>query len=207
MIFRSHRISLWLIASCLSVAFASPVLSHIPLPPKKGEIGRRESSAPAPSFTLTNQNGARFSFDPAGGKIVLVTFVYTTCPDVCPLFTAKFASIQRALDQDKREDYLLLTISTDPARDTPEKMKAYAEAFKVDFRRWHFLTGSPKELAEVWKGFGVNVRELNNGQVQHTNLTTLIDGRGIRRVDYYGDKWQEKAILRDLGRLRSSRPR
>lgn len=195
-------------AAWMAVAIAAaPLAAHIPLPPKKGEIGRREANTPAPAFTLINQDGVPFRFDPAAAKTVLVTFVYTTCPDVCPLFSANFAAIQRALEQEKRDDYLLLTISTDPARDTPEKMKAYGEAFKADFRRWQFLTGTPDELAQVWKDFGVTVRELNNGQVQHTNLTTLIDGRGIRRVNYYGDKWLEREVLKDMTRLRPGKRR
>ena len=206
MTFKS-RISLWIAAVSLAVGLLStPVFSHIPTPPKKGEIGRRESSTPAPNFALIDQSGKSFKFTPAGGKLVLVTFVYTTCPDVCPLFTAKLASIQRILEQEKRDDYLLLTITTDPARDTPAKMKAYAQAFHADFQRWHFLSGTREALAPVWKGFGVTVKDLGNGQIQHTNLTTLIDPKGIRRVDYYGDKWQEKEILKDIKRLRQARP-
>jgi protein SCO1 len=206
MIFK-WRINLWVAASPLILALlAAPVLSHIPIPPKKNEIGRRESSTPAPSFTLIDQSGKQFHFNPGAGKIVLVTFVYTTCPDVCPLFTAKLASIQRILEQEKRDDYLFLTITTDPARDTPAKMKDYANAFHVDFQRWLFLSGNRQALSEVWKDFGVNVKELST-QVQHTNLTTLIDPKGIRRVDYYGDKWREKEILKDIARLRASKPR
>jgi protein SCO1/2 len=156
---------------------------------------------PAPSFTLADQNGKRFEFKPGNGQLVLVNFIYASCPDVCPLFTAKLAGIQRSLAGEQRENYLLLSITTDPARDTPVKMKEYAAAFKPDFRRWHFLTGTPKELAPVWKDFGVTVRDPGNGQIQHTNLTALIDGRGFRRVDYYGDKWREKDVLKDLRRL------
>jgi len=176
-------------------------LAQLPTPPKKGEIGRKEVKTPAPSFTLTDQNGKPFHFKPASGKFALVNFIYTTCPDVCPLFTAKLAAIQRTLAGEQRENYLLLSITTDPARDTPVKMKEYAEAFKPEFRRWHFLTGAPKDLAQVWKDFGVIVQDLGNGQIQHTNLTTLIDGQGFRRVDYYGDKWLEKEVLKDLRRL------
>ena len=188
----------FLIATGLPAFFA---LAHLPIPPKKGEIGRKEVKTSAPSFTLTDQNGKPFHFKPAGGKLVLVNFIYTSCPDVCPLFTAKLAAIQRALEGERRESYLLLSITTDPARDTAAKMKEYAEAFKPDLRRWHFLTGSPKYLALVWKDFGVRVQDLGNGQIQHTNLVTLIDGKGFRRVDYYGDKWQEKEVLKDLRRL------
>ena len=180
-------------------------LAHLPIPPKKGEIGRKEAKTPAPSFTLTDQNGKPFHFKPTGGKLVLVNFIYTTCPDVCPLFTAKLAAIQRSLEKEQRDNYLLLSITTDPARDTPVKIKEYAEAFKPDFRRWHFLTGSAKELAQVWKDFGVRVQDLGDGQIQHTNLTTLIDGQGLRRVDYYGDKWLEKEVLKDLRRLASEK--
>ncbi|MDP9130942.1 MAG: SCO family protein [Candidatus Binatota bacterium] len=179
--------------------------AHIPIPPKKGEIGRRETNVAAPNFTLINQAGQRFKFNANGGKIVLVTFVYTTCPDVCPLFSAHFAAIQRALAEEKRESYLLLSISTDPKRDTPAKMKAYAEAFKADFKHWQFLTGSPTDLAEVWKTFGVNVKDHGNGQIQHTNLTTLIDAKGVRRVDYYGDKWLVKEVLKDIKWLESEK--
>ncbi len=183
----------------------SQVNAHIPLPPKKGEIGRRETNLAAPAFTLTNQDGKKFSFKPASGKFVLVTFVYTTCPDVCPLFSAHFAAIQRALDEEKRENYLLLTISTDPKRDTPAKMKAYSEAFKADVRHWQFLTGTQKDLSAVWKSFGVNVKDHGNGQIQHTNLTTLIDTNGMRRVDYYGDKWLVKEVVKDIKWLESQK--
>jgi protein SCO1/2 len=176
-------------------------LAHLPIPSKKGEIGRKEVKTPAPSFTLTDQNGKPFHFKPASGKLALVNFIYTTCPDVCPLFSAKLAAIQRTLAGEQNENYLLLSITTDPARDAAAKMKEYAEVFKPDFRRWHFLTGSSKDLAQVWKDFGVRVQDLGNGQIQHTNLTTLIDGQGLRRVDYYGDKWLEKEVLKDLRRL------
>jgi len=178
--------------------WSAELRAHIPIPPKKGEIGRRETNIAAPSFELIDQAGRKFVFKPAGGKVVLVTFVYTTCPDVCPLFSANFAAIQRDLDEAKRDNYLLLSISTDPKRDTPAKLHAYAQAFKADLKHWHFLTGSHNVLAEVWKNFGVNVIDHGNGQIQHTNLTTLIDARGNRRVDYYGDKWLVKEVLKDI---------
>jgi len=183
----------------------SDLHAHIPLPPKKGEIGRRETNVAAPSFILTNQAGKKFNFKPASGKFVLVTFVYTTCPDVCPLFSAHFAAIQRALDEEKRENYLLLTLSTDPKRDTPAKMRTYGEAFKADVKHWQFLTGTQKDLSEVWKNFGVYVKDHGNGQIQHTNLTTLIDPKGTRRVDYYGDKWLVKEVLKDIKWLASEK--
>jgi protein SCO1/2 len=75
----------------------------------------------------------------------------------------------------------LLSITTDPARDSSAALKSYAEQFKADFNHWLFLTGSEKDLNKVWKGFDVTVRKTADGQIQHTALTTLIDRRGVRR--------------------------
>jgi protein SCO1 len=180
--------------------FVAPALAHLPIPPKKGGIGRNAVQTVVADFTLVDQDGKSFHFSRARGKLVLVTFIFTNCPDLCPLLTAKFAAIQRALEEEKRDDYLLLSITTDPERDTAEVLKSYGERYKADFHRWFFLTGSAKELAKVWGGFGVTVRKAA-GEIQHTTLTTLIDNRGMRRFDYYSDKWQEKEILKDISVL------
>jgi protein SCO1 len=183
---------------------AAPAFPHLPIPPKQPGIGRKATQTVVPEFALVDQNGKLFRFGTARGKIVLATFVFTTCPDVCPLLTAKFATIQRTLREKKIDDYLLLSITTDPTRDTPAALKSYGEQFKADFNHWLFLTGSRKDLAKVWQDFGVTVRRTADGQIQHTTLTTLIDQSGIRRVDYYTDKWGEKEILKDMASLESS---
>jgi protein SCO1/2 len=184
-------------------SFAS---SHIPIPPKEpSEIGRRVVKKTVADFKLSDQDGKPFKFNSARGKLVLVTFIFTTCPDVCPLLTAKLAAIQRTLEEKKIKDYLLLSITTDPERDTTAALKEYAGHFKADFRRWSFLTGSRQEMVNVWKLFAVNVTKTESGQVQHTSLTTLVDHQGIRRVDYYGDKWQEKEVLKDIEWLSSAK--
>ncbi|HEY2922510.1 MAG TPA: SCO family protein [Candidatus Binatia bacterium] len=180
--------------------------SHIPIPPKEpSEIGRRVVKKTVADFKLTDQDGKPFKFNSTRGKLVLVTFIFTTCPDACPLLTAKLAAIQRTLEEKKIKDYLLLSITTDPERDTTAALKEYAGHFKADFRRWSFLTGSRQEMANVWKLFDVNVTKTESGQVQHTSLTTLVDHQGIRRVDYYGDKWQEKGVLKDIEWLSSAK--
>lgn len=199
----------WLIVALWLSAALRPVagFAHIPLPPKAPtEIGRRVVNTAVPDFTLTDQDGKSFRFASSRGKLVLVTFVFTTCPDVCPLFTANFAGIQRSLDEKKVNDYLLLTITTDPERDSAAVLKDYAGRFKADLKHWSFLTGTRAELNKVWKAFGVNVTKTDSGQVQHTSFTTLIDRQGKRRVDYYGDKWQEREILKDIQWLRAQKP-
>lgn len=194
-------------ALLLALALAEGALAHVPLPPRApSEIGRRAVDIAVPNFTLTDQDGKRFELASTRGKVVLVTFIFTSCPDVCPLLTAHFASIQRALADGNPSDYRLLSITTDPERDTPSVLRDYGAGFKADFRNWYFLTGTRSELAKVWRLFGVNVAKTAAGQVQHTSLTTLIDRQGQRRVDYYGDKWQEKEILKDMRSLRAQKP-
>jgi protein SCO1 len=178
--------------------------SHIPIPPKEpSQIGRQVVKKTVADFKLTDQDGKPFKFSDTRGKLALVTFIFTTCPDVCPLLTAKLAAIQRTLEENKFRDYFLLSITTDPERDTATALKHYASHFKADFHNWSFLTGSRQEVAKVWKLFGVNVTKNESGQVRHTSLTTLVDHQGNRRVDYYGDKWQEKEVLKDIEWLAS----
>lgn len=195
----------------VAVLFAAGLLpsfgsSHIPIPPKEpSEIGRRVVKKTVADFILTDQDGKPFQFRSTRGKLVLVTFIFTTCPDVCPLLTAKLAGIQRTMGEKKIRDYFLLSITTDPERDTAAELKEYAGHFKADIRNWSFLAGSRREVAKVWKLFGVNVTKNASGQVQHTSLTTLVDHQGNRRVDYYGDKWQEKEVLKDIEWLSSAK--
>jgi protein SCO1/2 len=175
--------------------------AHIPIPPKKSEIGKKKVDAPVADFTLFDQNGKPFRFAEARGKPMAVTFIFTTCPDVCPLLSAKFAVIQRALEEKGTRNYLLLSITTDPDTDTSAVLKDYAGRYKADARTWLFLTGTRERLAKVWRDFGVNVRQFGPGRVQHTALTTVIDREGRRRFDYYTDKWQETSVLSDLESL------
>jgi protein SCO1 len=78
----------------VSTLLAKLLWAHIPIPPKApSEIGRRPVKIAVPDFTLTDQNGKPFRFAAARGKLILVAFIFTTCPDVCPLLTANFATI------------------------------------------------------------------------------------------------------------------
>jgi protein SCO1/2 len=163
----------------------------------------RWNAAYFPNVPLVNQDGKtlRFYDDLIKSKIVMINFIFTSCPDVCPLLTAKFAAIQRALAERKIADYQLLSITTDPERDSASVLKEYAGRFKADLTRWSFVTGTRADLTKVWKAMGVNVTKTDAGEVSHTTLTTLVDRRGTRRVDYYGDKWLDKEVLNDFQRL------
>jgi len=196
------RRSLFLALLAIGV-FSPAAWSHIPIPPKSpANIGRREVKISVPDFSLKDQDGKSFRFANVRGQLIVITFIFTTCPDVCPLLTAKFAAIQRALERRKVSDYHLLSITTDPEHDSPAVLKGYARQFKADTDHWSFLTSSRRDLAQVWKAFGVNVVKNQSGQVQHTTFTTVVDRQGNRRVDYYGDNWRDEDVLADIQSLR-----
>jgi protein SCO1/2 len=141
-----------------------------------------------------------------GGKVVVLDFIYTTCTDVCPLFTANFAQLQRTL-KNERAGLFLVSITTDPEVDSPKVLKAYAQRYGADFQNWAFLTGSESQLKPVWKAFDVRVIKRGRGLVQHTSLTTVIDRQGIRRFNFFGEKWPLKDLLRDTSALLEEKPK
>jgi protein SCO1 len=154
----------------------------------------------APEFALLNQEGNRFESTNLHGKVVVLNFIFTTCTDVCPLFTANLAQLQRTL-KDQTGNVFFVSITTDPEVDSPKVLKSYAQRYGADFQNWVFLTGSEAQLKQVWNGFGVRVIKKGRGLVQHTSLTTVIDRQGTRRFNYFGEKWQLKDLLRDTSVL------
>jgi protein SCO1/2 len=155
----------------------------------------------APSFVLTDQDGKRFDSRALRGKIVVVDFIYTTCPGVCPLFTANFAELQRRLKPEQKRSVFLVSITTDPEIDSPKVLRSYGKRYGADFNNWAFLTGTEAQLKEVWKGFGIRVIRRARGLVQHDSVITLIDRQGIRRFNHLGEKVQLKDVEREVALL------
>lgn len=160
----------------------------------------------APDFVLLDQDGKSFSAKSLRGKVVALDFIFTTCTDVCPLFTAHFAQLQKSLKSRQRGDCFLVSITTDPEVDSPTVLKFYGQRYGADLSNWAFLTGTEARLKEVWKGFGITVIKKGRGLVQHTSLTTVIDGEGIRRFNFLGEKWQFKDLERDVMTLLDKKP-
>lgn len=156
---------------------------------------------PAPKFTLTNQDGQRVSLSALQGKVVAITFIYTTCVDTCPLLTAQMTSLQGRLGGDFGPRVRFLSVTVDPARDTPEVLKRYAEGHGAQSAGWAFLTGTPSEIRAVAKNYGVYFRKTSRGDVDHTFLTSLVDRDGILRVQYLGVRFDPNELLRDLQAL------
>jgi protein SCO1/2 len=152
----------------------------------------------APDFALTSQDGAEVTLGAFRGKVVAVTFIYTSCPDVCPMLTDKMARVQDELGADFGSKIAFLSITVDPEHDTPEVLKEYAEVLDADLAGWSFLTGTPAAVREVAHRYGVAVAPAADGQVDHTLLTTLVDRQGTMRVQYLGYRFDEEEFRHDL---------
>jgi protein SCO1 len=156
---------------------------------------------PAPEFTLTRQDGKRLALRELRGKVLVITFIFASCTDTCPLLTAKMAGLQSRLGPAFGPQVFFLSITVDPERDTPAVLKRYAEAHKANMAGWAFLTGSPAEIREVAQRYGIYYKKTARGDVDHTFLTSLVDQSGILRVQYVGVRFNPDEMLRDLQSL------
>ena len=193
------RLQLWSVAA-LAVLTMCAAAARATGHEAKG-AARLAKIGPAPEFTLTTQEGGRLSLRDLRGKVVAVTFVYASCADTCPLLTAKLARIQAKLGPEFGSRVFFASVTVDPERDTPEVLKRYAEAHKANPAGWAFLTGSPAEIRDVERRYGIYARKNPRGDVDHTFLTSLIDRDGILRVQYLGVRFDPDELLGDLKSL------
>jgi protein SCO1/2 len=168
---------------------------------KASEVAPLRVIGPAPAFALINQDGDRATLADLQGKVGVVTFIYTRCTDTCPLLTAKMASLQQPLGADFGSRVRFVSISVDPEADTPAVLRGYAQAHGANLSGWSFLTGSPGAIQEVLHGYGAFAKRSELGGVDHLFLTSLIDRRGMIRVQYLGYRFKPDEMLADLRAL------
>jgi protein SCO1/2 len=133
--------------------------------------------------------------------VLAVTFIYATCKDTCPILTAKMAALQQRLGADFGLRVRFVSVTVEPEVDTPAVLKAYAERLGADPAGWSFLTGSGAEVNEVVRRYGAFAKQVKPGEVDHLLLTSLVDRRGMLRVQYLGYRFDPDEMLRDLRSL------
>jgi protein SCO1 len=156
---------------------------------------------PAPEFTLTSQEDRRLALRELRGKVVAITFIYASCVDTCPLLTAKLAGLRSRLGRDFGSRVAFVSITVDPERDTPAVLKRYAAEHGAKTDGWMFLTGTPAEIQQVARRYGIYYRKTPRGDVDHTFLTSLVDQTGTLRVQYLGVRFAPDEMLGDLRSL------
>jgi protein SCO1 len=187
------------IVTLASLLAAQPHQARVPAEAALPEIG------PAPDFALTSQDGAPVALGDFRGKVVAVTFVYTACTSTCNVLTPTMSFVQDRLGRDFGKRIAFVSITVDPDRDTPAVLKEYAETFGADLKGWAFLTGAPEAIRDVTRRYGVFASKAADGDVDHTFLTSIVDPRGILRVQYLGTRFDPEEFRRDLLSLAAGR--
>ncbi len=155
-----------------------------------GVVWRSRTSLPVlpvgGDFALTDHNGARFELTSLRGKVVLIFFGYSLCPDVCPTTLSKLSSVSRQLGDD-RTRVKTLYISVDPERDTPEVLKADLQSFSMDALG---LTGTRTEVDRVVTLYGATYTIVPHPEsaarytVTHTTTLYALDAQGRVRIEF-----------------------
>lgn len=159
-------------------------------PPASIAIG-----APVPDFTLTDQTGKRVSLSRFAGKVVGVTFIYTSCPlpDYCFRLSNNFGRLQKRFAAKMGGDLVLLSISFDPIHDSPEVLAKYGSIWKADPNSWHLLTGTPDEVKAVCRRFGLNFWP-DEGTFAHSLHTLVIDREGKLAANFEGNQFSAEQL-------------
>ena len=162
-------------------------------------------SSPAPPFELIDQAGRSVSLASLGDRVLLVDFIYTSCPGPCPVQTSNQVALQKSIPDSLRDAVHFVSISLDPAVDRPEVLKRYALERGADLSSWSFLTGPVEEVADVVRRWGVGSLRKEDGTIDHTLWTFLVkEGQILERYSPR-DAGDEKILagVIDLARRRA----
>jgi len=163
----------------------------------------------AESYKLTDQQNEEVMFpETYRGKVILVGYVYTHCPDICPLITYNMRDVQQELEGE--EEFMLVSLSFDPERDTPEILYDYANNYRLNQSNWRLLTGDSKVVESALETLEIRTLKTptrfdEDGRafyfIDHTDKVTLIDKQGNIRKTYAGSDMNSERIVADIHKL------
>lgn len=164
------------------------------------------------SFQLINQDSSKVIFpDDFKGHITVMSFIYTNCPDICPLTTNNLRMIQEQLKKEDIKGVQFVELSFDPDRDTPSILKKYADVRSIDEKNFQLLTGNKKVIDSLLKVMNIyaiptdTIKYNDKGDFTysfiHTDRITLLDGNSRIRKEYKGSIVDQKEIIDDIKSL------
>jgi protein SCO1 len=161
-----------------------------PSAPREMKIGDR-----VPEFSLIDQNRQNVALSQFSGKVVALTFTYTHCalPNFCFRISNNFRRLQKRFASQMGGDLVLLTITFDPAHDTPEVMAKYGETWSADPRGWRLLSGTPSEVEKICNAFGISFWP-DEGLMTHSLHTFIIDRDGHLAANLEGNEFSADQV-------------
>jgi len=175
-----------------------------------GEPFEKEHNYGGKTFSLLDEDGKAVKFpEMTKGKIAVVGYIFTNCPDICPLTTNNMRLIRDKAKEEGIKNIEYVTISFDPLVDTPEILKKYADVRNIDTPDWHFLTGDKEVIDDLMHEAGImavvgdsTVTEANTIYYYiHTDRISLVDEDGFVRKNYKGSENNIEEIVNDIKKL------
>jgi|ERR1043166_7198390 protein SCO1/2 len=187
------------------IALPNPDQSPLPVNDKFAQIMGKE----VPDFSLTNQDGKHISLKDFRGKALALTFIYARCPlpEFCTKMSSNFSDIanQVKADDQLKNKIRLLSISFDPANDTPEKLRAYGIGYlgndpKTKFDVWQLAVGSDAEVRKIADFFGLQYQTdaQDKTKINHSLRTAVINPEGKVTKIFPGNEWTTTQLLKEL---------
>jgi protein SCO1/2 len=137
----------------------------------------------APEISLRDQDGRLVDLAQQRGRVVVLTFLYTHCHDICPLIAGRLNAVLANLTVAERAHTRVVAVSVDPRGDTFASVRRYAAA-KHLLPQFRYLVGSRQELAPVWQAYGILIDPISLDSIDHTGRIIVIDRRGLMRAGF-----------------------
>ena len=164
------------------------------------------------SYNFINQEGEEVEFpEIIKGQITVMGFIFTHCPDICPMTTHNMYLTEKKLKIANINEVKFVALSFDPDRDSPEVLKKFAEVRELDFNSWTLLTGEKNTVNELLKRFDVKAIKTDETtdaegnyeySMMHTDRISLIDDNGILRKNYKGSTINIEELVNDIKTLK-----
>jgi protein SCO1/2 len=155
--------------------------------------------ATAQDFALRDADGRVVRLSAQRGRVVLLTFLYTRCPDVCPLIATNLNGVLRSLSPKQRRGVRVIAVSVDPVYDTTTAVQAFTRSHAL-LPQFRYLVGSKSELLPIWQAYNLVVEPRSVEETAHSAYVLLIDPAGKPRVTYPSSV-DAAMVLHDLRRL------
>ena len=199
------------------LALGSPAAAHHPGDELDEVMTGKEQffqaiDRPAPGFGLVDANGRPVALSDFADRIVVMHFIYAGCPDVCPLHTDRVAEIQAMINQTPMKDRVqFVSITTDPANDTPAVLKDYGPAHGLDPANWVFLTAGPEHAEDATRrlveAYGHRFMATEDGLQVHGVVTHVVDRGGRWAANFHGLKFDPLNLVLYVNGLTNQPPK
>jgi len=171
------------------------------------DVADLRTALPAPRIELTSHERAHVSLTAERGRVVLLTAVYASCGQACPMIMEQVKRVVASVPDDDRADLRVLCVTLDPEHDTPEVLAGLARLQKVAAPLYRLLTGAPEDVNRVLDDMNVaRKRDPKTGIIDHANMFVIIDRKGTLAYRYGLGEQQERWLSTSLTRLLRERP-